>query len=108
MPQSFQGKPSIEQERDPRTSIHPGDEARLLGLAVQRGLEDANIGVFFVVMVADLPYVVSDNEYQTFSAEELKSQAEIEAGWFYDSENNRLIGTIPPTRKIMEALQNSR
>ena len=108
MPQNFKGQPTPEQLRDPRLQIYANEEGRLLGLAAQRGIEETNIGAFFVIMVADLPCIVSDEEYQIFEVSELVDQAEVEKTWFYDEEKNRLVGTIPPTRKIIEALQNSR
>ena len=108
MPQEFKGKPSDEQLRDPRVELHINDEKRLLDLAARKGIDDSNIGSFFVILVAGLPHVVNEEEYQIFSAEELMEQSKLSDALFYDEEKNRLIGTIPPHNKIIEAIQTSR
>jgi hypothetical protein len=105
MPKIFQGKPDIT-EQDPRGLIHPSDEQRLLGLAASKGIQDSDIGTFHVVLISDYPYEVSDNEYQTFSIEELIEQAAASDRWFYDAENTRIIGTIPPTKQILEKFKD--
>lgn len=105
MPKTFQGKPNIT-EQDPRALIHQADEARLLGLASNRGIKDEEIGTFYVILMSDYPYPSSDTEYQTFSVKELEDQIQHNTNWFFDPEHNRIIGTIPPTKSILEKLKD--
>jgi len=107
MPLVFKGSPKPEEMKDSRVIIPPNDESRLLQLAARKGIDDSNIGSFFVILVAGLPHVVNEEEYQIFSAEELIEQSKLSDALFYDEEKNRLIGTIPPHNKIIEAIQNA-
>jgi hypothetical protein len=105
MPKNFKGKVEVT-EQDPRGLIHPSDEQRLLGLAASKGIQDSDIGTFHVILMSDYPYPVNDDEYQTFSVEELIDQAGTSDRWFFDAENSRIIGTIPPTKQILEKLKD--
>lgn len=106
MPKHIEGSPDKQTLSDPRYQISADQEKRLLELALQKGIGDEQIGTFYVVLVSDMPAEANEKGYMLFSEDELLVEAEKHNGWFYDTDNRRLIGTIPTTRDILARMKS--
>ncbi len=105
MPKHIVGSPDPALTNDARFDIEPSQEDRLLEQAKAVGISPDDIGAFYVVLASDLPANVEKEGYDLLSEDELRAEAEKHDGWFYDEDNRRLIGTIPPGKVILSRMR---
>lgn len=105
MPKHIAGSPDPTTINDPRLEIEPDQENRLLEQAKAVGISPDDIGAFYVILASDLPANVDKEGYDLLSEEELREESGKHDGWFYDEDNRRLIGTVPPGKVILSRMR---
>lgn len=105
MPKRIEGTPTPESLNSNRLVIDPSEEPRLLEQAAAHGIASNDIGAFYVVIASELPANVDESGYDEFSEAELKEESGKHSAWFYDEDKQRLIGTIPSGKDIVNRMR---
>ena len=108
MPKHIVGSPDPSTANDSRLEIEPSQETRLLEQAKAVGISSDEIGAFYVILASDLPANIDKDGYDLLSENELREESQKNRGWFYDEDNRRLIGTVPPATTIIRRMRTAK